>query len=80
MAKSGIYHSGVKKADLLVLYGTLESVGEAFAPVNDGTPLTRSAISQWADDIPELREFQIRKLMPDIDKRIAAAKRRQAAP
>ena len=69
----------MKKTDLLAVYGTLESVGEAFAPANDGTPLTRSAISQWQDEIPELREFQIRKIVPDIDKRIAAAKKQRAA-
>ncbi len=68
----------MKKADLLELYGTLEAVGEAFSPMNDGAPLTKSAVSQWGDEIPELREFQIRKLVPNIDKRIAAAKARAA--
>jgi hypothetical protein len=69
----------MKKTDLLAVYGTLESVGEAFAPVNNGTPLTRSAISQWSDEIPELREFQIRKIVPDIEGRIAAARKQLAA-
>lgn len=67
----------MKKADLLELYGTLEAIGEAFSPVNNGAPLTKSAISQWLDEIPELREFQIRKLIPNIEKRIAKAKRQR---
>ena len=69
----------MKKSDLLAVYGTLESIGEAFAPVNDGIPLTRSAISQWSEDIPELRAFQIRKLVPNIERRVAAAKQKQQA-
>ncbi len=69
----------MKKADLMAVYGTLDSVGWAFAPENEGKPLTRSAICQWDEDIPPLREFQIRRLVPDIDRRIAKAKRQKAA-
>lgn len=70
----------MKKSDLLALFGTLQEIGNVFAPLNDGVPLTRSAVQQWDDDeIPELREYQIRELMPDIDKRIAAAKRKMRA-
>lgn len=71
--------AGMKKVDLMAVYGTLDGVGWAFAPENDGKPLTRSAICQWGEEIPELREFQIRRLVPDIDRRIAAAKRQRAA-
>ena len=70
----------IKKDDLLLVYETLQKIGDVFAPVtNDGKPLGRSAVSQWDDEIPELREYQLRELVPDIDKRIAQAKRARAA-
>lgn len=61
----------MKKSDLIAVFGTLDQIGEAFAPFNHGEPLTRSAVSQWGEDIPALREYQLRELQPDIDKRIA---------
>lgn len=68
----------MKKSDLLRVYKTLDAIGEVFAPVNDGVPLTRSAVSQWDEEIPGLRQYQIRELVPDIEKRIAQAKRQEA--
>lgn len=65
----------MKKSDLLRVFGTLQCIGDVFAPVNEGTPLTKGAISQWEEDIPPLREYQIRELIPDIDTKIAASKR-----
>lgn len=71
-------HADMKKSDLIAVFGTLKAIGDVFAPVNDGEPLSRAAISQWDEDIPELREYQIRELVPDIEKRIATAQRRAA--
>ena len=68
----------MKKSDLIAVFGTLQAIGDLFAPENHGDPLTRAAISQWDEEIPKLREYQIRKLVPDIEKRIAAAQRKQA--
>lgn len=64
----------MKKSELLAVYGTLDALGAVFAPVNNGVPLTRSAISQWDDEIPQLRVYQLRELVPDIDARIDAAR------
>lgn len=69
----------LKKSDLLAVFGTLQGVGDVFAPVNDGKPLTRSAICHWGEQIDDYREYQIRKLIPDIDKRVAKAKRKARA-
>jgi len=66
----------MRKDDLRAVYGTLDAIGEVFAPVNDGEPLSRSAISQWGDEIPPLREYQIKELVPDIERRIARARSR----
>lgn len=66
----------MKKSDLLAVFGTLEAIGAVFDP-----PITRSAVSQWRYKIPELRAYQIRELVPNIDRLIAAKKpkRRQEA-
>lgn len=69
----------MKKSDLVAVFGTLQAIGDVFAPFNKGDPLTKGAVSQWDDEIPELREYQLRELMPDIDERIERAKREQAA-
>lgn len=69
----------MRKSDLLAVFGTLQSIGDLFAPFNKGEPLTKGAVSQWDEEIPELREYQLRELMPDIDQRIERAKRQQAA-
>jgi hypothetical protein len=69
----------LKKSDLIAVFGTLQKIGDVFAPVNDGKPLTRSTISYWDEEIDDYREYQLRKLIPDIDKRIAKAKRRARA-
>lgn len=69
----------MKKSDLLAVFGTLQGVGDIFAPVNDGVPLSRGAVHQWDEDIPPLREYQVRELVPDIDVRIKSAKRKARA-
>ena len=69
----------MKKSDLLKLFKTMEAIGELFADKNHGVPITRSAVSQWPEAIPELREYQLRELMPDIDERIGALRRRKRA-
>jgi hypothetical protein len=69
----------MRKSDLVAVFGTLQAIGDLFAPFNKGEPLTKGAVSQWDEEIPELREYQLRELMPDINKRIAAAKRNPEA-
>ena len=69
----------MRKSDLVAVFGTLQAIGDLFAPFNNGEPITKGAISQWDEEIPELREYQLRELMPDIDQRIELAKREQAA-
>lgn len=65
----------MKKSDLQAVFGTYEQIGALFAPLNNGIPLTKGAIGQWEEDIPKLREYQLRELVPDIDDRIAAARK-----
>jgi hypothetical protein len=60
----------VKTKDLFAVFGDVHGVRNIWTP-----PLSKSAIYQWGDEVPELREFQIRKKHPDIDERIAKAKR-----
>lgn len=68
----------MKKSDLLAAFGTLKAIGALFPPEKGG-PLTKGAVSQWSEDIPELREYQLREIVPDIDRQIAKAKRSQQA-
>lgn len=67
----------MRKADLVSVFGTFRAIGDLFKPFNQGKPLTKSAISLWGDEIPELREFQVRKVVPDIDNRIVESKKRR---
>jgi hypothetical protein len=68
----------MRKSDLLAVFGTLQAIGDLFASFNGGEPITKGAVSQWDEEIPELREYQIRELHSDIDARIARAKRGKA--
>lgn len=70
----------IRKSDLMLVFGSHSAIGRAFAPANGGEPITRSAVGQWEEEIPELREFQVRKLYPDIDERIEKAKLARAQP
>jgi hypothetical protein len=60
---------GVKPKPLIALYGSVNAVCALWTP-----PLTRSAIYQWLenDEVPELRQFQIREKNPEIDEQLAA--------
>jgi len=58
---------GVKTKDLISLFGSVQAVRRLWTP-----PLTRSAIYQWGEEVPELRVYQLREKHPDIDARIAA--------
>lgn len=67
----------MNKSDLLAVFGTLENIGKAFA--RKDRALTKGAISQWGEQIPELREYQLREIFPDIDSRIKAARKQLRA-
>jgi len=66
------------KADLVLVFGTGTAIGDLFKRHNGNRPLSKAAISEWGnmERIPELREFQIRAMFPDIDERIAKARRK----
>jgi hypothetical protein len=65
----------VRTKDLLAVFGTQEAVGKIFTP-----PISKSAVSQWGENVPELRAYQIHEAIPDINKRIRTAlKAKQAA-
>lgn len=69
----------MNKADLQAAFGSLDQIGALFKPVNGGKPLTRSAVSLWTKRVPKLREYQLREVVPDLDARIAKA-RKQGRP
>ena len=57
--------------ELVAVFKTQRAIADFF--VQHGIAMTKGAISQWVE-VPELREYQIRQHMPDIDERIAASK------
>ena len=63
----------ILKDDLLLVFGTLQAIGDLFPGAN-GAPMTKGAVSQWKREIPALREYQLREIVPDIEERIARAK------
>jgi len=67
---------GVRTKDLIAVFGSVQAVRSLWNP-----PLSRSAIYQWGEAVPELRAYQIHEMYPDINKRIRAikAKEREAA-
>jgi predicted transcriptional regulator len=62
----------MKKSDLVAVLGSQR----ALAALLDITP---SAVSQWPEDLPELRIYQVRDKVPDIDQRIATLTKERAA-
>ena len=49
-------HPSMKTADAISAFGSPAELARALQ-------ITRSAISQWGDTVPELRAYQIRELM-----------------
>jgi len=61
----------MKKTDLIKVFGTGTALAEFFG-------IERQAVSQWDEEIPELRQYQLRERLPNIDKVIATMNRRQS--
>jgi hypothetical protein len=59
----------MKTRDLVAVFGSLKALGDQFG-------ISRSAVSQWGDEVPERRLNELRGIHPDIDQRIRRAKRR----
>jgi hypothetical protein len=59
----------MKTKDLVAVFGSMEEVGKQFG-------ISRSAVCQWGDDVPDRRQNELRGIHPDIDKRIQRARRR----
>lgn len=55
----------MKTQTLVNLFGSQQAVGDLFG-------ITKSAVSQWGDEVPELRVYQLRERVPNIDSQIAA--------
>lgn len=55
----------MNKSDAIRLAGSASKLGVLLAQFNRGRPITRQAIGQWGERIPELREFQLRKIKPE---------------
>lgn len=56
----------VKTKAVIALYGSVVAVCEQWTP-----PLTRSAVYQWGEEVPELRAYQLREKNPEIDEQLA---------
>lgn len=56
--------------DLISVFDTATALAEFLG-------VTKSAISQWGETVPELRVFQIREKRPSIDAEIADMKERK---
>jgi transcriptional repressor of cell division inhibition gene dicB len=62
----------MKTADVIELFGTASSVADLLG-------LSRSAIAQWGDDVPKLRQYELRELRPGIDRELSELQSRRAA-
>jgi hypothetical protein len=58
----------MRTKDLVAVFGTLEAVGKQFG-------ISRSAVSQWNGTVPERRQNELRGIHPNIDQRIAEARK-----
>jgi DNA-binding transcriptional regulator YdaS (Cro superfamily) len=58
----------VRTADLIAVFGSAKALATFLG-------VSKSAISQWGDSVPELREYKIREKRPAIDDEIAAVQR-----
>ena len=55
----------MKKSKAIKLAGSVRNLGALLSPFNKGKPVSKQAIGQWGERIPELREFQLRKIKPE---------------
>lgn len=62
----------IRKADLIEILGTHIAVAQVLG-------ITRSAVSQWGEFIPELQEYRLRERDPDLYQRAAARASSRAA-
>jgi hypothetical protein len=60
-----IYAPDMMKSKALRLAGGTKKLGELLRQFNGGRPISKQAIQQWGVCIPELREFQLRKIRPE---------------
>ena len=58
----------MKKSDLVAVLGSQKALADLL-------DITGSAVSQWPEELPELRIYQVREKLPDIDERLAALNR-----
>jgi hypothetical protein len=63
----------MKTQDVILLFGN------SIRAAAEGLKITPQAIYQWGEEVPELREYKIRKQFPDFDARVAALKPQRAA-
>ena len=61
----------MNKTDLVAVFGSQQAIADLFG-------ITKGAVSQWPEEVPELRVYQLREKCPDIDVRIAALSERAA--
>lgn len=61
----------MRTADVIAVFGSSKALAECLG-------VSKSAISQWGDLVPELREYQLRDKRPNIEREIAQLERQQA--
>lgn len=58
----------MRTADVIAVFGSARALADFLG-------VSKSAISQWGDVVPELREYKLREKRPTIDTEIAALRR-----
>lgn len=61
------FTTAMNTSDLEKVFGTQVAIA-AFLGIS------RAAVSQWGESVPELRQYQLRERMPNIDTLIATVK------
>lgn len=59
----------MRTADVVAVFGSAKALADFLG-------VSKSAISQWGDEVPELREYKLREQRPTIDREIAQLKKR----
>lgn len=62
----------MNKSELIAVLGSQKALADLLG-------ITRSAVSQWPEEIPALRMYQVLDKIPDIQARIAERRAERAA-
>jgi len=64
--------AAMKKSDAIAVAGSIPKLSELLG-------IRKQAIYQWGDEVPRLREFEIRERIADFDRRLTKLRARETA-